>query len=405
MNLKSAPAGLLIVTIDRLPAWILPSYGATWVAMPALDALAGRGVLFDRLIATTDEPRLTLADLLGGAEGGVLAAAAVSGRPVTVVTDDASLVPAELAGRVAVRHVAATAKADVEDREEDTNLARLFAAAGEVVKAGGRRLVWCHAGSLGVAWDAPQEFREAYVDPDDPPPPAGAGLPDLTLGPDSDPDIAVGVRQAFAGQLTLLDHCLGRLLAAVPAAGEGAWAVLVAGLRGLPLGLHGRVGRGPLPPYGELVHVPAILADARGRMAAQRYGGLVLHADVGATLVELLTNEPAASAPLRPWEGRSLSGLFESWSTAERDRVITTASAGNAVVTPGWQFVRASAPGGGPTMGRLFAKPDDYFEACDVADRCPDVADELSRVAEAAAAGDPRRAWMEPLSAAACGAA
>ena len=40
--MTSAPAGILVVTVDRLPAWILPAYGATWVAMPGLDALAGR---------------------------------------------------------------------------------------------------------------------------------------------------------------------------------------------------------------------------------------------------------------------------------------------------------------------------------------------------------------------------
>jgi hypothetical protein len=50
---------------------------------------------------------------------------------------------------------------------------------------------------------------------------------------------------------------------------------------------------------------------------------------------------------------------------------------------------------------RLFAKPDDYFELCDVADRCPDVAEELGRLAAAAAAGDVAAAWRAPLSAAA----
>ncbi|NBW88260.1 MAG: hypothetical protein EBR23_15875, partial [Planctomycetia bacterium] len=59
---------------------------------------------------------------------------------------------------------------------------------------------------------------------------------------------------------------------------------------------------------------------------------------------------------------------------------------------------------GGWSPGRLFAKPDDYFEICDVADRCPAVAEELLRVSEAAAAGDLQRAWTEPLPAAAGGA-
>jgi arylsulfatase A-like enzyme len=402
--MTSAPAGILVVTVDRLPAWILPAYGATWVAMPGLDALAGRGLVLDRLIACGDDPRRAASDLVGDTGQGLLAAAAAGGWPVTVVTDDESLLPEGLAARATVRHLAASVKADVEDDEEATNLARLFAVAAEVVKTGGQRLVWCHAGSLGVAWDAPGEFREAYVDPDDPAPPAGAGVPAVDIDADTDPDLVVGIRQAFAGQLTLLDHCLGRLLDALPVDGDVGWTVVVAGLRGLPLGLHRRVGTAPLAPYGELVHVPAIIADAHGRMAAQRYGGLSLHADLGVTLVELVSGVPGAVDPSRPMQGRSLVGLLESWSALERDRVIVTGSAGVAVVTPAWQFVRAAPCGaGGPAPGRLFAKPDDYFEVCDVADRCPAVAEELQKIAEAVTAGDQERAWMEPLSAAARG--
>lgn len=393
-----AAAGMLVVTIDRLPAWMLPAYGATWVAMPAVDTLAGRGLVLDRLIACGDDPRRAARDLLGDAGQAAVAA----GWPMTVITDDEAILPADLPTRADVRHVAARPRADVEDDEERTALARLFSAAAEAVGAGGRRLVWCHAGSLGLCWDAPGEFRDAYVDPDDPAPPGGAGVPAVELGADTDPDVVVGIRQVFAGQLTLLDRRLGRLLDALPADGDDGWTVLVAGLRGLPLGLHGRAGPGPLAPYGEVVHVPAILADARGRMAAQRYGGLALHADLGATLAELVTGVPGAVDPLRPWLGRSLAGLLESWSAVARDRVIVTAAAGTAVVTPDWQLVRAAAsPDGEPAAGRLFAKPDDYFEVCDVADRCPAVAEELSRVCDAVVAGDLQRAWTDPLAAAA----
>jgi hypothetical protein len=46
----------------------------------------------------------------------------------------------------------------------------------------------------------------------------------------------------------------------------------------------------------------------------------------------------------------------------------------------------------------LYAKPDDYFEACDVADRGSGVAEELAAVA-ALAVSDRRTAWTTPLSA------
>jgi len=60
------PSRLLVVAIDRLPAWILPPYGATWVAMPTLTALAGRGLVFERFLATTDDAQTTFGDLVGG---------------------------------------------------------------------------------------------------------------------------------------------------------------------------------------------------------------------------------------------------------------------------------------------------------------------------------------------------
>ena len=57
------PQGLLVVTIDRLPAWMLPAWGATWVSAPAIDGLAARGLVFDRLLATSLDPRDTSRDL------------------------------------------------------------------------------------------------------------------------------------------------------------------------------------------------------------------------------------------------------------------------------------------------------------------------------------------------------
>ena len=79
--------------------------------------------------------------------------------------------------------------------------------------------------------------------------------------------------------------------------------------------------------------------------------------------------------------------------------MIVCGSGGTAVATAGWHLVvpAASEPdvGGRP---RLFAKPDDFFEVCDVADRSGGVADELAALAVAARAGDFSTAWARPLS-------
>jgi hypothetical protein len=68
---------------------------------------------------------------------------------------------------------------------------------------------------------------------------------------------------------------------------------------------------------------------------------------------------------------------------------------GVALATAAWHLVLPTVAADKPV---LYAKPDDYFEACDVADRGSGVAEELAAVA-ALAVSDRRRAWTTPLSA------
>ncbi|MFM7243703.1 MAG: hypothetical protein ACKO40_05940 [Planctomycetaceae bacterium] len=383
------PDPLLIVTIDQLPAWILPAYGATWVSMPAVTGLAARGVVFDGLVATSDDPRTTaealvswLADLPPGA--------------VAVVVDDPGMAEVVPAGEITVVPVVASESTAAD--EPATNLGRLFAAATAVAAERRHRVVWCHASSLGLSWDAPEELREAYLDPDDPPPPPGAAVADVVVTPATDPDLVVGLRHVFAAQLTLLDRCLRRLVDRV---GTTGGAMLV-GLRGMPLGLHGRVGPGASPPFGERVYLPAVVVDATKRMAGQRYAGLVTPADLGCTLAALHGHCPQPACDREgPERGRSLAGLFEAWRADARDLVITSGTAGCAVTTPGWRLVVAAADGDHPPSLRLFARPDDFLERCDVADRSTSVCDELAVFAEAVGQGRMAEAWATPLSAAA----
>ncbi len=389
-----SPDAIAIITVDRLPGWMLPAFGCVWVAMPHLDALAGRGLVFDRMLASSDDVQHTLQAVAGGGPGAtdpcgwpVLAAAAGRGWSAAFVTDDAllaAIIPASTTA-CCVPPVAATEPAETADA---TNLGRLFCAATKLVTTGNHKLVWCHAASLGIAWDAPVAFRDRYLDPDDPPPPSGARVPEMKLTADTDPDVVVGIRHIYAGQLSLLDRCIGRLVEAMTAS-RRSWTILIMGVRGVALGLHGTIGCGTLPPYDELVHLPAILVDHRERMAAQRYGGLLLPDDLGATLLDLLGER--ADRPVSTRSGQSLTGLLDTWRGPDRDRVISTSAAGTAIATPAWHLV---VPHAHPESHHLFVKPDDFFEMCDVADRCPAVADELA----ALAAGDLARAWDVPLS-------
>ena len=394
------PPRLLLVTVDRLPAWIVPAWGATWVSAPALDALAGRGVVFDRLIAPSLDPGQTL-DALGGA---LVTAAARAGLRPTLVTDDAAFAArwaAEGEGvELSVTVVPAVVPRRSARRAEETNLGRLFAAARGLLAGGEESIVWVHAGSLGLAWDAPESFREPYLDPDDPPPPEGVAVPSLRIDADTDPDLVMGHRQRLAAQVSLLDRCLGELVASLPAPplSAEAWTICFAGVRGMPLGLHGLVG---LPggdaaemPFGESLHLPALVVDGRGRMAGQRYPGLVMPADVGETLREIV-GLPARLPATAEEPARPMSDLLDTWTHDDRDRVIGVVPGGMAVVTTHWFYLEEDVSDA-EARRRLHAKPDDFFEVADVSSRCPEVMATLREIAAAARVGD-RRAWTAPL--------
>ena len=83
--------------------------------------------------------------------------------------------------------------------------------------------------------------------------------------------------------------------------------------------------------------------------------------------------------------------------------MIVVGTDGGAIVTPEWHGLleTAAAPAdvnrGHERRLRLFAKPDDFFELADVANRCADVAGPLGDLLEQACAGDRGVAWLTPL--------
>jgi hypothetical protein len=320
-------ARLVAVTIDWLPAWVLPAYGATWVASPALDAVAAAGVVFDRALAQS----VCLTET----------------RSLLLPFDGAP----ELEGQVA--------------RAGDLHEAAEFVANGR------HRVVLCHLDRLGRSWEAPAELRERYRDAEDPPAMEGTTPPSFAIDEKTDPDRLTVVRQAFAAEMTAIDERLGLLLEAV-AGCPSPWHICVAGTGGMPLGLHGQVGvaveESCIRPHGERVQLPVILREAGGRMAGQRFPGIVSAADIGATLAAWL----GIAAESWPPESASLAGLFESWTAPGRERLFIRGRAAAAMATPEWHLVAAWPRGKDAGVeASLFAKPDDWFEVTDVADRCP----------------------------------
>jgi arylsulfatase A-like enzyme len=277
---------------------------------------------------------------------------------------------------------------------ETTHAARFFAEASEHVDVERPFFLWLHTRGLAGPWDAPPAFRERYVDEDDPPAPTFTRLETRRLPPDVDLDERFGLAQAYAGQTTLLDVCLGGLLAHLDETGlADRTALLIVSPRGIGLGEHDDVGMSDERLHAEIVQVPWILRLPKPYGRLRRSQELVQPCDIYYTLAELL------GTPLDPhgW-GRSALALFEG-RPAWRDRAIVAGRGSRGIRTRAWYLLEKREAEGdrsaeaSPPAPQLFAKPDDWWEVNDVADRCPDIVEGLSDVlrqsVEALATGKP----------------
>jgi arylsulfatase A-like enzyme len=236
-------------------------------------------------------------------------------------------------------------------------------------------LLWVHSRGMAGPWDAPLALRQQFADEDDPEPPDFLEPPERLLPSDFDPDEQLGLVHAYAGQVSLLDACLGLFLDALEqSSAVGETLLAVTSPRGYPLGEHRHVGGEAL--YGELLHVPLFIRmpEARGPVRAQP---LVQPGDLHATLVDwlgLATSQPSRRA-------RSLLPLAAGETIAEREIAVAKHRGERAIRTPAW-FLRESQSADGTPCHELFAKPDDRWEANEVSSRGNEVVELL------AAAGD-----------------
>ena len=159
---------------------------------------------------------------------------------------------------------------------------------------------------MGTTWDAPAEFRAGYWEEGDPEPPEGADVPERLLDENYDPDELLAAMQAYAGQVTLLDTCLGALVEQLSESPAGRQTLLaVTSPRGFPLGEHRRIGHADGALYGELVQVPLLVRAPGGLGGAARSQTLVQPADLWATLIDAWgIDQPPASPTGAPQPGQ-----------------------------------------------------------------------------------------------------
>jgi len=398
----------------------LGPYGNTWIQTPEFDALAAEGFVFDQ--AMIAHPRLdAVFDALwsvqrtggagerGACGQGVASLAAVltdAGIATCLITDDTSVAGHPLAAGFAECLLIPPVAHQVAARDiGETGLAQAFAAAADRLSAPRCPfLLWLHVRGMAAPWDAPSELRRQYADPEDPPTPDFVDVPELRLADDYDPDELLGIVHAYAGQLSLLDACLGVLRAALgesPAAASTLFCVL--GARSFPLGEHGQVGGRQAPLYSELMQIPWLLRYPDGAGACERTSALVQQQDLPATLLTWWQSDPAGLTSAGPMPGSPMPDSYDALPLVHddrltvRDRVHVTAGPEEHVLrTPAW-FLRATGPADSPRL-ELFTKPSDRWDVNQVADRAPDVAEQMAAALTAcqvAAQGEP----LPPLDA------
>jgi hypothetical protein len=376
----------IVIVVDGLRASALGTYGNSWHPTPAFDQLASRSIVVETMWCEQS----------GLVDFYQVAGAAAAG--LALVTDDEAVAQwADAQPGADVWYVDLQPIAAAGDLAS-TALARLFAAAAERLEAWAEApaspLFWLHARGFHGPWDAPLALRAALLEDDD------LAAPEFVAPPrceaTGDHDALLAFRAAYAAQVSVLDECLGALLAvAGEVAGGDELLVVVAGCRGFALGEHGAVGTDCRELYGELLHVPCLLQVAGGAPAPPRRDGLATPADLGATLAT--------------WLGRGSLDILSpahvgvdllADAAPRRQFVASDGPDGErSLRTADWFLrLRPRADDPGDDGFELYAKPDDRWEANEVADRCPDVVECLLAVL-ARAVDAPPAAAFEPISA------
>ncbi|MBI1902948.1 MAG: sulfatase-like hydrolase/transferase [Planctomycetia bacterium] len=408
---------LLCLAIDRLRPDFLGCYGNTFIATPSIDHLAADGFVFDQVALDSAElpevytslwtGRHALRRLLTGSNDTVRphdlpAEASRLGWKTALVSDEPRVSGHPLASSFTEHiEVAPETSKRPASAADKTQSAALFAAAAQSLESMSEPFfLWAHSRGMAGAWDAPYKYRERYAAEEDPRPPDFVDPPCETSARDFDPDHLLGVRQAYAGQVTLLDEHLGSLVEALRATGRLERTLIVLlGTRGFPLGLHRRIGAdeddaarsphdpaasqnrpGPPtePPWGESTHVPLLLripeqsgvptnlvrgartqalvqpADFQPTLAAWLRAARSQHDAPTRDIVDLLVAVAVGEKRPRPADGMSLWPLILAREETLRDRAVTSSPAGLVLRTSGW-CLRLSPPESPPPGG---AQPD-----------------------------------------------
>ena len=333
----------LCLSLDGLQSGMIGAYGNTWIQTPTLDALACQSALFDRFYASTMNLPDTLTELWQ------FPTTTPIGYHTILLTDDAGVFLHEHAGLFDEKHrLEAKRRKQPAGKIEGTQFYHNIATLADLLQNRPDKpfIFWAHFKGFRGGWDFPLSYRQRYQIDEDPNPYSDVVLPEVA-DKNIDPDVRQAIAEAYSGGVSVLDDALAGLLEFLQEEGLDRNTVLLfTSVRGFSLGEHHYIGANE-DLYGENVHLPLLLRFPDGAFAGFRSQTLLQPADVWKLMTkESLPEEPDAVHPF-----------------------IRVGS--EVIVTPDW-FVYCKSSG-----DELYVKPDDRWEANDVADRCPHVIEEI----------------------------
>jgi len=382
----------IVLCIDGLQPAFLQPYGGGWVETPAFNRLAAEGVVVEFPIIAHPDLGASYEAFFGGdgggfSEGSLPHQLLSAGVETTLITDEPRLLRlldhGPDAGFEHVIPVPANENTQAAETISQTHITGLFAALGQAVRqAGDPFFLWAHLQGLCSPWDAPYVMRQELTAEDDPNPPRFTAAPERALPADFDPDLALGIAQAYAAQIAVVDACLGAFLTELVELEADDAAVVLTSCRGYPLGEHRVIGLPGAPLYNELTHVPLMLRlppPQRDECFAARLPALAQPVDLRATVGEFYGFGRGPSAETAGGrETYSLLPLIANPHAPSRG-VATVADGQQRLIRTHQWSLRLDGTAG--ETQELFLKPDDRYDANEVAALRPEVVEELVSLA------------------------
>ncbi|MAI71756.1 MAG: hypothetical protein CMM01_12700 [Rhodopirellula sp.] len=365
-------------------------YGSSWNRTPAIDAIADTGCVWDRLVATDDQPTNMFLQMVESLDQTThWKDKWQANGSIDLITD-----VKEIADRF--EKLPFDRMVSLHDREQqrdqspsedivDTQLGQLVAAAIERdTQQDAWSMLWLHSDFLTKRWDAPRymalmdegdqdslapsEEIELLENADEvterveklPPYFEDIAPPSFQLPTEAHPDLVMSWMRTYGCQIRMLDVLIEILLTSLGAEDP---RVLIVGTSGFQLGQHGWVGHRLGPLRSADIRIPLIVSDLGPLHLPQLSGG-----DMFPHILNQIASHPSSG------ESSSLMWSPEQWCQSDAGTSVITKSdrTTHAMTTPDWFYVQDQ-----DQSEHLYLKPDDIDDFNNVARLRPDIIEQF----------------------------